>query len=90
MTNGNSLSYISGRSWAVVNLQGSETEKPGQLDYSAKQEKMDWLNASCKCKHCGSDEVAYREQESSDGGHVDCEYFCHKCARTWWVDGVDA
>lgn len=55
----------------------------------------DWMptkdeNPGFKCRKCGSDEVEYREWESSCGGYEDYKYRCNGCAREWWVEGSDA
>jgi len=43
-----------------------------------------------KCRNCESDNIWYREWESSDGGHEDIKYECRNCNCTWWVEGSDA
>lgn len=42
------------------------------------------------CYACGSDDVWYREWESSCGGYEDEQYECRACKKTWWVDGADS
>lgn len=44
----------------------------------------------CRNPSCKSDNVEYREWESSDGGHVDYNYHCNECNKTWWIDGIDS
>lgn len=41
------------------------------------------------CRDCGSDDVWYRDWESSDGAHDDLHYQCRSCDRSWWVEGPD-
>ena len=45
---------------------------------------------SFKCRQCGSDDVWYREWESSCGGYEDVHYECRGCGHSWWVEGPDA
>lgn len=54
----------------------------------------DWIetkitNPEFKCKKCKSNEIEYREWESSDGAHDDLEYKCNGCGKHWWVEGSD-
>lgn len=44
-------------------------------------------NPDFKCRECGSDNVEYREIESSD--HDDIKYHCCGCNRYWYVEGSD-
>lgn len=46
-------------------------------------------NPNFKCCQCASDEIEYREWESSDGAHDDLHYRCNGCGRQWWVEGAD-
>ena len=46
-------------------------------------------NPDFKCRKCGSDDIWYREWESSDGAHEDVQYECCGCGRKWWVEGSD-
>lgn len=43
-----------------------------------------------RCIKCGSDEVEYREWESTDGAFEDFHYRCKACGREWWAEGADA
>lgn len=43
-----------------------------------------------RCRHCGSDDVWYRDWESSCGSWDDTKYECRNCGKRWWVEGADA
>ena len=47
-------------------------------------------NPDFKCRECGSNEIVYREWESSCGGYDDVRYHCNDCGRDWWLEGADA
>ena len=36
-------------------------------------------NPDFKCRNCESNNISYRNWESSDGAHEDLEYICHGC-----------
>lgn len=48
------------------------------------------VNPNFKCRACGSDDVWFREWESSCGGYEDMNYECRGCQRKWWVESADA
>lgn len=48
-----------------------------------------WQSDDRACSRCEG-HVQYRNRESSDGGHVDTQYRCTQCGRTWWAEGSDA
>lgn len=51
----------------------------------------DWmLCQATKCRKCGSQDVEYREWDSSCGGYTDYNYRCLYCGYSWWVDGIDS
>lgn len=43
-----------------------------------------------KCRVCGSNDIWYRNWESSCSGYDDKKYECRGCKRTWWVESGDA
>lgn len=46
-------------------------------------------NPDFKCRKCGSDDIWFREWESSCGGYDDIKYECRGCSRVWWVESSD-
>lgn len=61
---------------------------PGNYEGDWKPTKADSPNFVCR--KCGSDNVWYRNWESSCGGYEDTNYHCRSCGREWWVEGADA
>ena len=52
----------------------------------------DWKPTSTpsfRCR-CGSNDIIFREWESSCGGFEDIHYKCRSCRREWWVESADA
>lgn len=47
------------------------------------------VNANFKCR-CGSNDVWFRNWDSSCGGFEDVHYQCRACGRDWWVESADA
>lgn len=47
------------------------------------------LKTGYKCD-CGSSDVQYDIWESSCGGYEDYHYFCFRCGKNWWIDGIDS
>ena len=43
-----------------------------------------------KCRKCKSQNVKYREWDSSFGGYTDYNYHCQDCGHSWWIDGPDS
>jgi len=46
-------------------------------------------NPDYKCRKCGSNEIQYRDVESSCGGFDDIHYRC-QCGHSWWYESSDA
>lgn len=46
-------------------------------------------NPKFKCPKCGSQDVFFRDWESSDGAHDDTHYECRGCNHTWWIEDSD-
>lgn len=61
---------------------------PGEYKDDWKPTKVD--NPDFKCRKCGSDDIWYRNWESSDGAYDDVKYECRGCKRVWWVESSDS
>jgi transposase-like protein len=60
------------------------------MSYTSDWKPTKAENPTFVCIRCKSDEVEYREWESSDGAHDDTHYRCRLCEKEWWVEGSDA
>ena len=60
------------------------------MSYTSDWKPTKAENPNFTCRKCGSDEIEYREWESSDGAYDDYHYRCNSCGRDWWVEGADA
>lgn len=61
---------------------------PGEFQDEWKPTKTE--NPDFKCRVCGSDDIYYRNWESSDGAYDDVQYECRGCKRKWWVESSDS
>lgn len=59
-------------------------------DYTSDWKATKDTNPEFKCRECGSNDIVFREWESSCGGYEDYQYHCRGCDRKWWVEGADA
>lgn len=42
------------------------------------------------CAFCDSNQIEYREWESSDGAYDDIHYKCLTCKKEWWSESADS
>jgi predicted Zn-ribbon and HTH transcriptional regulator len=59
------------------------------MGYTSDWKQTKLTNPDFKCRECGSNDVEFRDWESSDGAHDDLHYRCPGCKREWWVEGPD-
>ena len=93
------INVMHGRNKAVLKGDMTVTECRRGKDRPAMRPEgayvTDWKptkaeDSDYRCIKCGSDEVEYREWESTDGAFEDFHYRCKVCGREWWAEGADA
>lgn len=49
-----------------------------------------WKKEEYVCYKCKTDNLYFKEWDSSCGGYTDYQYECRNCGHKWWAESPDA